>query len=227
MKKTLWWVPLVGVVLYNLWVLWLESENLLPNPLATHWGIGGVADGFSDVAGHLIWANIALLIVSGLFAWVLVQPKIHQSVRKLLVAIIGYFTIFIFGLMIAVVWIQIGLSDASQVRFGAEVIWFLLPVFALIPLMLSMPKVVIGGDFQVRLWGITFLRLSFAEITSVSERFIRPAEFGGWGLRMGRDSVAFIPSRGPALEILTASGQVILVRSNQVDNLIAAVRARI
>jgi hypothetical protein len=227
MKKMLWSVPLVGVVLYNLWVLWLESENLLPDPLATHWGVDGVADGFSDVAGHLVWANFALLIFSALIVWVEVQRKIHKSVQRLLVAIIGYFTLFIFGLMISVVWIQIGLSDASQVRFGAEVIWFLLPVLALIPLMLSMPKVVIGRDFQVRLWGITFLKLSFGEITSVSERFIRPSDFGGWGLRMGRDSVAFIPSKGPALEILTSSGQVILVRSNQVENLIAAVRARI
>ena len=55
----------------------------------------------------------------------------------------------------------------------------------------------------------------------------KPSQFGGWGLRFARGVVAFVPSKGPALEIKTLAGEVILIRSNQVENLMAALTPKI
>jgi hypothetical protein len=56
---------------------------------------------------------------------------------------------------------------------------------------------------------------------------LKPSQFGGLGIRFAKGKVAFIPSKGSAIEILTNNGEVILVRSNQVDNLIAAITPKI
>jgi hypothetical protein len=226
-KRFSWLLPLLLIAAYNLWVLWLDSAGLLPNPIASHWGISGQADGFSDVAGHLIWANFALLLSGGLLSLVLWYPKIYPSIRKLFVLILGYFALFMFGLMTYVIAIQIGVSDPTEVKLGIEFIWAILPVFALVPLLVTMPKVVINSGLEVRIWNLRFLRLEFSEIQSVSQEFLKPTQYGGLGLRVAGGKVAFIPSKGPALRIDTNRGEVILVRSNQVENLIAAIQTKI
>lgn len=228
MKTVKFLGPVVPLVIFNLWVIWLDAQGLLPNPIATHWGASGVADGFSDLAGHLLWANFALVIAYGIFAIVLWYPKIYPSLRKLLLIIVGYFAAFITALMVYITAIQIGVSDSASVSLnGLFVPILIFPILLLVPMLLTAPKVVLGENLQVRIWNLSFLTLEFSKIAKVSEEFIRPAQFGGWGLRISGGKVAFITSKGPALRIDTRDGEVILVRSNQVENLIAAIKPKL
>jgi len=226
-RKYFWAVPLVGILFYNAWVFSLDALGQLPRPLATHWGPSGQADGFSDIWGHLIWANLALFLSGGLLSFVLIYPKIYPAIRKLFALILGYFAIFMFGLMTYVIVKQIGVSDSSEVELGSTFVWLILPIFALVPLMLTMPRVVLSDALYVKIWGLQFLKLEIEQITAVSKEYLKPAQYGGLGLRMSRGKVAFIPSKGPALRIDTRDGEVILVRSNQVENLIAAINTKL
>lgn len=228
MKIFKWLIPLAPLAVFNIWVLNLQSQNLLPDPIATHWGIAGEPNGFSDLAGYLFWANLALVVAAALLILVLVYPKIYPSIRKLLSIVVGYFYLFITSLMFYVTGIQVGATNAQSISLSG---WFiplvLLPVLVLVPLTLSPPRVLLADALEVRIWNIRFLRLSFEEIASVTEEFINPSRFGGWGLRIANGKVAFISSKGPALRIDTKNGEIILVRSNQVANLIAAIEPKI
>lgn len=216
------------MAIFNLWVLWLNQQELLPSEIATHWGISGKADGFAGLIEHLAWSNFALAVAFGILAIVLWYPKIYPSLRKLLVIIVGYFATFITALMIYIIWIQIGVEDASSVQLDG---WFvpvlILPVLLMVPMLLTPATVVLGERLEVRIWGMRFLKLEFSQIRGVSSEFIKPSQFGGWGLRVSGGKVAFISSKGPALRIDTENGEVILIRSNQVENLIAAITPKL
>jgi hypothetical protein len=227
MRRKLWLLVFLGPVIYSAWVYWLESRGLLPDLLATHWGVFGKADGFATASGHLIWANIALLLGSAMVATSALLPRLHPTMRKLLVAITSYFAVFMYGLTIYVIAAQIGVSDASSVQLGLGIVWFILPVLLLTPMLLSMPKVSLSDRLRVQLWGLTFLAMEYQEIAKVTASEVKSSQFGGLGIRFARGKVAFIPSKGPAIEILTKNGEVILVRSNQVENLIAAITPKI
>ena len=147
--------------------------------------------------------------------------------RRLLLGVTVYFALFIHGLMVYVIAAQIGLADASAVQLGLEILWFVLPVLLLTPMMLSMPKVSLSEKLRIQLWGITFLGLEYQEIDQIRASEVKPSQFGGLGIRFARGKVAFIPSKGPAIEITTKAGEVILVRSNQVQNLMAAITPKI
>lgn len=227
MKRLIVALSVIGPIGYTLWVLWLDSAGLLPEALATHWGTSGKADGFASVSEHLIWSNFALVLGSAMVAVSALLPKIHMAMRRLLLGVTGYFALFIYGLMIYVIAAQIGLSDSSSVQLGLEILWFILPVLLLTPMMLSMPRVSLSEKLRIQLWGITFLGLEYQEIAQLVASEVKPSQFGGLGIRFARGKVAFIPSKGPALEITTKAGEVILVRSNQVENLIAALTPKI
>ncbi len=227
MKRKLWLLVFLGPIVYTAWVLWLASQGLLPDVIATHWGVTGQADGFASVSDHLIWSNVALVLGSTMLAVSGGLPKIPMAMRRLLLGVTGYFALFIYGLMIYVIAAQIGLSDASSVRLGLEILWFILPVLLLTPMMLSMPTVSLSDKLRIQLWGITFLGLNYQDIAQLKSSEVKPSQFGGLGIRFGKGVVAFIPSKGPALEIATKAGEVILVRSNQVENLIAALTPKI
>ena len=227
MKKVFVALAILGPIGYTLWVLWLDSSGVLPEVLATHWGMSGQADGFSSVSEHLIWANIALILVSGIFAISALLPRIHQALRRILYVITGYLGLFIYGLMIFVIAFQIGVEDSSTVRLGLEVLWFVLPVLLLSPIALSMPKISLSDKLRIQLWGLTIVALEYGDIESIASQEIKPAQFGGWGLRFAKGVVAFVPSKGSAIAITTRAGEVILVRSNQVENLIAAITPKI
>jgi hypothetical protein len=157
----------------------------------------------------------------------LLLPRIHPALRRILLVFTGYFWFFIFGLMSYVVAVQIGLTNSANVKVGLEVLWFVLPVLLLTPMSLAMPKVAISDKLRIQLWGLNVLTLEYGEIASLASSEVKPSQFGGFGLRFAKGKVAFIPSRGPALEITTHAGEVILVRSNQVENLLAALNPKI
>ena len=214
-------------MLYSAWVFWLSNQDLLPQVLSTHWGVSGKADGFASVSEHLIWSNIALVLGSSMVAVSGLLPRIHPAMRRLLLGVTVYFALFIHGLMIYVIAAQIGLTDASSVQLGLEILWFVLPVLLLTPMMLSMPRISLSDKLRIQLWGLTFLGLEYQDIAQIQASEVKPSQFGGLGIRFAKGKVAFIPSKGPAIEITTKAGEVILVRSNQVENLIAAITPKI
>jgi hypothetical protein len=226
-KKTFVALAILGPIAFTLWVLGLDNAGVLPEILATHWGVTGQADGFSTVTEHLIWSNIALVLASAMFAISALLPKMHPALRRILYVITGYFGIFIYGLMVYVIVSQIGVEDSSTVRLGLEVLWFVLPVLLLTPMALAMPTITLSDKLRIQLSGLTIVSLEYGQIASIASQEIKPAQFGGWGLRFAKGIVAFVPSKGPALEITTRDGEVILVRSNQVENLIAAITPKI
>ena len=101
MKRKLWLLVFLGPVVYSAWVYWLESAGLLPELLATHWGASGKADGFATASEHLIWANFALLLASAMVGVSALLPRIHPTMRRLLLGITSYFAAFMYGLIAA------------------------------------------------------------------------------------------------------------------------------
>ena len=70
--------------------------------------------------------------------------------------------------------------------------------------------------------------LPFGEIESCEARTYSPLrEYGGWGIRWGRGGKAYNMSGNRGVQLVLASGERLLIGSQQADELAAAIRAKI
>lgn len=220
--------PLAAFAIYTWWVLWLDGSGLLPNPLATHWGFGGQPNGFSGISGHLTGAAIAFAIPGILWSYAAFLGAKQQPIRRLLQIISAWTGFLISGLMIYFVAIQIGKADSAEIVLPGIFNLVFFPVILLIAfLMLANPKISISSALKIQLRGITFLKLDFSDIQSVSSATIGWKDFGGLGLRFRKNKVAFIPSSGQVVVIKTKAGTEINVRSNNVKSAVALIESKI
>lgn len=208
--------PVFLILGLNLWAQ--ANQARFPDPLATHWGITGQADGFASLETHLLWVNIGLGVVAAI--WLLVSLiQVPAALRKLFQGIVGYLFAFLFVVMTQTLWMQLDVTDSSETRFGLELFVLMLPALLLVPLMLSKPAVSVGDEVKVSLRGLTFLSLELTEIRAARAGTVRAGDFGGWGIRYANKTTAFVPSSGPALELELQNGTKVLVRSDAADDL--------
>lgn len=218
----------LSIVVYALWVMWLDDRGLLPDPLATHWGPSGKADGFQGVGFHVMWSSIGLGIIAAILSAVVLGGKIHQSIRKLMTITLSGIFVFMLVLFSGGVVTQIGLSDAAGTSWPVWFWWLFIPLIgSLFFLLFAMPSIVIASDLVLKLRGLVMLRISFSDIEAVELIQARARDFGGLGLRYSRGRLAFIPSSGPAVLITTKSDGTILVRSNNAELAVATISAKI
>ncbi|MCS6775528.1 MAG: DUF6141 family protein [Chloroherpetonaceae bacterium] len=76
----------------------------------------------------------------------------------------------------------------------------------------------------VRLLPFGFRRIPFEDITSATVRRYRPLlEYGGWGIRYGREGMAYNASGNRGVQLVLHSGQRILIGSQQPEELLIAI----
>ena len=227
-KAALVALPWLAIIGYALWVVWLDSKGLLPNPLATHWGPSGVADGFQGIGFHIFWSSVGLGIFAVIWNLVLLGGKIHKSIRKLLSIILLGIFLFMLALFAGGIVVQIGLESSVGTSWPVWFWWLVVPLIgSLFFLIMAIPRIVIAKDLVVTLRGIQLLRIDYSELQGVELIQARARDFGGLGLRYSRGRLAFIPSSGPAVLLLTKSDGTILIRSKNAELAVAAISARI
>jgi hypothetical protein len=203
-------LPAVG---YLVWFLGVSSR--LPDPLAVHFGFDGTADGFAPAAFHF-WFSLILLGVPALI-WLglsLARPAVPALGRVAQVILVMFYVIILW-ILVAVVLTQLDLTDAAQARISPSVFIAIVPVFVLIPFLLSKPRVQLGQQLTINYWGLSIAKIPYAEIVSVEVVIGRARDFGGWGIRYANRTLAFLPSGGECVELETTSGGKILIRSDR------------
>ena len=219
-------LPVFGCVGYFLWAQSLAEAGRLPVPVATHWGIAGVPDGFATLETHLAWAGLSFLITGLIWLGILWYPKIPGAIRLILLGISGVLYVILALIQISALAVQIDLSDATMSRFELPVLVIFVPIVAMVFIFLAKPKIQIAEQLTISLRGIPMFRSDYDRLSDVTVVDANWKEFGGLGLRVSGGRIAFLPSSGPAVEIRTLAGETILVRSDSADAVANELRAR-
>lgn len=223
------WFSLLPVAItagFFSWAIALNQLGRLPNPVATHWSIAGVADGFASLETHLVWSLLAFGIPALIWLFILWYPKIPGVIRLVMLGISGILFAIMALIQFSALAIQVDISDAALARFEIPVLVIFVPIVAMLFVFLAKPKVTLGADLSISLRGIPMFRTGLEQISSVSTSHLDWRDFGGLGLRISRGRIAFLPNPGPALEIHTRAGETILVRSDEADLLAAELKTR-
>ena len=219
-------IPVLGFAWFYWWANSLAEAGRLPDPLATHWGPAGQADGFAPLGEHLIWAGAAFLIPGGIWAAVILYPKIPSTMRVVLMMVAGVLVATMVGIQVAAIDSQIGLVDARDSVLTFPFLVVLAPVAVLLILFLAKPRIEIGEFLTVYLRGIPMFRSNFAEILSVRKSEASWRSFGGLGLRVSGKKVAFLPNSGEVIEVTTKKGETVLVRTDNAEQEIREIEKR-
>lgn len=86
----------------------------LPDPVASHWGVGGQPDGFSSLAevmGVLLGLGGPLVLIFGVVTWALGHSAVT---RRIGVAVTVWLSLFLALVVAGSLFIQRGLSDARE-----------------------------------------------------------------------------------------------------------------
>ena len=210
----------------SIWVYVAQNQDRFPNPVAIHWDLTGQPDAFADLQTNLVITTIALGIPAVLWLVVVQLGKIPMVIRRLFLGIVGYIFGILFLLMFRTFAVQLDLQDARSAELGLEMMLWLIPFVALVPWLLSMPRVELKDSLSIRYWGIPLLRIRFEEVAKVSTTFARGSEYGGYGIRYARGTTAFLPSKGQAVILELWSGGRILIRSNNASELAKQIELR-
>lgn len=207
------WLPGIATLSFGVWNYWLISQGLLPEMVAVHWGISGRADGFAPPELQLLM-NLSIALALWLIMLLAISSKKVPIFMRLVFSVgFSIFLLWLLGFLANLTALQIGLSDPQDAPL--PIFWLvagILPLFAMLIVLLSMPKVTISNQLVVSALGIPLLKLERSEIAEVNLATLKAREFGGLGLRIGRKGVAIIPSSGAGVEIVTLRGERIYLR---------------
>lgn len=218
--------PVLVYAAFLAWSLQLASQGRLPDPVATHWSASGAADGFSSVETHLGWASLAFLIPGIIWTIVLWLKKLPESIRKILLVVTGFLFAILAAIQIVAIAAQIDLEDATRSRLDLPFLLLFVPILLLLGIFLAKPKVTTGSRLEIRLRGLVMFSCDYAELSSVGISEVRARDFGGLGLRFSKGKVAFMPSAGEAIELITKAGETILVRTDRATELVREIKTR-
>ncbi len=119
-RLALWGVPGTIVVATLVWLATITGH--LPDPVATHFGPDGVADGFTSTAG-IIPAFVGMQVVLwGLLGALVAGQGPHVAGGRGLLALPAGMVGFLGALGAVTLWPQRGLVDASQVTLDAATV---------------------------------------------------------------------------------------------------------
>ena len=89
-----------------------------------------------------------------------------------------------------------------------------------------MPKIEVGNALTVYLRGIPMFRVDYGDIESVRKTEASWKSYGGLGLRVSGKKVAFLPSSGEVIELVTRKGETVLVRTDNADQELSEIEKR-
>ena len=217
----------VSYFLFAAWIIFLVNSNLLPDPVAIHWGITLQPDGFATLSqyltinlgilGFLVLANLSLKV------WLRELPLVNKLVG---LATAGIYWLLI-AILIAATVIQVAVTDARASSFPVAMIAIIL---LLIPislwLFLAFPEIDLDNKLKVKLRGLKIVEVDYSKIQSFRIENISPWYFGGFGLRIRGKKIAFVPSKGKALILTLRSGEELAIRIDSGDEILAALSAK-
>lgn len=211
----------VLTVLFLALVYFLGSLGLLPDPVAVHWGISGQPDGFMTLDMYLWLTGAAFLALwLGLAATELVPTK-TKLLRPLLTGLLTYLYVFILTIVASTTLIQIGAKETETPLSGFLIYILVIPVVAMIWLFMAKAKVDLGQELVISLRGIEVVRVPLEQVESIEVSRLRARDYGGWGLRYGSKTLAFIPSSGEGLLFTLEWGEKIAVRMDNPSEFLA------
>lgn len=114
-------IPLVAVIVCTVLPavgIWLIRHDL-PDPIATHWGADGLADGFSSLGG-VIATGIIMTSLTSLFLLAIgAAVKQQRIVGPIAVGTAAFLAVLLF----LSVWYQRGLEDPGESKLGWTILW--------------------------------------------------------------------------------------------------------
>jgi hypothetical protein len=213
-RLSTWLVPPLAIAGLQVLIFWLDAAGQLPNPMAIHWGVTMQPDGFVSVSEFALTSLVIQLLIWIPSVAVAVLVKAKARIKKLLFLVIGIVFWLVTGLITLSLLIQVGVSDAANIRFPISVFAFLiLFIAASLVYLLAMPEIVVGEQVVVKLRGFAVMSFTPDEIVSASVGTISAREFGGWGIRLTSRKIGFVPSRGPAVKLNLQDGTEVSIRS--------------
>jgi len=211
--------PLLASVIFIL--LALAIRDRLPDPLAIHFGISGQADGYLSFWPSVI-TNAALIATPAFVGLFLASTGYPKRLRGIFFWLPMSLTGLFFAISSYLLLIQIDLETAEVAKIDANFFLLIfLPVFFLTLLLLRLPEIEVDDSYlNIKSLGISMVKISLDQIASVSTTNVRARDFGGWGLRVNfQGEIAFLPSSGSAIAIEKRSGEKILIRTNNPEQM--------
>lgn len=114
-------IPSVGVIVFTVLPavgIWLIRHDL-PDPIATHWGVNGTADGFSSLRGVILTGILMTLITSLFLLGIGLATKQQRIIGPVTVGMAAFLAV----LMFLSVWHQRGLEDPGESSLGWTILW--------------------------------------------------------------------------------------------------------
>lgn len=220
-------VPVSAALVFVLIAILLRDR--LPDPLAIHFGISGMADGFMDFWPAVL-TNSLLILIPAMIALLFGRGLRDKGLTGIFLWLPIGLTALFFLISSYLLLIQLDLEAGEVASLDANFFLLLfLPLIVLLPLLLTKPKVVIGeGQLSIESLGIPLAKIPFLDVERVEVEQLKASEFGGWGLRMNLSGdVAFLPSSGPALSVIRTHGNKILIRSDEAERLKSQIERKI
>lgn len=130
-RASLWSAGAAALILAAATAVVLSWRDDLPDPVASHWGPGGEADGFSSLTGYVTVVavvGVASVALFGALCWFLGQAA---TTRRMMAGILVWFGGFAAALLLLPLGVQRGLADAA----GATLDGWLLAAAIVVPVL--------------------------------------------------------------------------------------------
>ena len=147
----------------------------------------------------------------------------------MLLASIGTIAVFGYGIYVQLIegtpWGDNPMSDTALLVTGL-VTTILMVGLATLILSARLITEVRSDGVYVRFFPIGWKAFPYGTIASYQTRSYHPIrDYGGWGIRWGREGKAYIAGGNEGLQLLLNDGKKVLIGSQRVQELEAAVRA--
>lgn len=213
-RPNVWLFQPVAIAIVQFLIYQLDSASALPTPMAIHWGITMQPDGFVSVSEFALTCLIIQLLIWLPSVAVSIWAKAKVRIKNLVLLVGGIVFWLLTGILTASLLIQVGAADATAISFPLPLFVFIIVSVPLLLLfLLAMPEIVVGDSVEVKLRGFTVMSFHPSEIVGASVGSVSAREFGGWGIRLTRRKIGFIPSNGPAVKLNLQDGTEVSIRS--------------
>jgi hypothetical protein len=213
-RLNVWLFQSAAIAIFQFLIYQLESAGALPTPMAIHWGITMQPDGFVSVSEFALTCLVIQLLIWLPSVALSIWAKAKVRIKNLLLLVGGIVFWLLTGILTASLLIQVGAADATAISFPLPLFVFIIvSVPLLLVFLLAMPEIVVGESVEVKLRGFTVMSFPPEEIVGASVGSVSAREFGGWGIRLTRRKIGFIPSNGPAVKLNLQDGTEVSIRS--------------
>jgi len=205
----------------------LIDSGALPGTIAIHWGVSGAPDGFAQAEWFLYFITalyLSLLLPLGFLTFG-TERKLLSQVFFPVIASVSVFMLVLFS---GSLFMQVG-GAGQQTTLPVSVLLGIVSIVLIVSVLLALakPVIVLSDSLQIKLYGLSLLRVEFSTLVGAQVTDLRTRDFGGLGIRYAKKTLAFIPNSGPGVLISTNFGESIAVRSQEPKLLVEEITKKI